>query len=317
VKRLVLTSILALSVVVSGVAIASATTITLPKAGTASQITKLVKNSVSIASIPTSLNPSLMNAAADTPSNTYLEATVAGCGLVSANCQYGNKKSKKLVVLFGDSHAYMWLPGVVPEMVKLGYKLDVLWIPACGPANLTLYSVLVLGQYDTACDTWRTTTIATIKSLKPSLVLLAERTTNLMTGPTTQVTNAILATALETTITQLQSKTTKVAVIGDDPAYANNADPINCLSVNPTNVQKCDTVVKNTTPKWTDLAAGELTATKATKAGFIATVQWMCTSTTCSPIIGTMPTYFDWSHITATYSAYLSGVLGAAIKKQI
>lgn len=316
-KRLVWLAVLSLVVAGASTAVATATTYKLPKAGTAAQVTKLVKASVSIKKLPVSLNPALTVASSDTVSNTYLHASVAGCGLITTSCVFGLKTSKKLVVLFGDSHAWMWLPAVDPELVKLGYRLDLLWMPGCVPADLSLYNVIVANQYDTACNTWRTTTIATIKALKPSLVLLAERTTNLMTGPSVPVTDQALATGLETTIAELQAPKTKVAIIGDDPAFAHDLNPLQCLALNPAAVQKCSTQLVNTAPGWSDLAAGELTASKASGAAFIATEPWLCSVGSCSSVIGTMPVYFDWSHLTATYSAYLSGVMGTAIKAKL
>ena len=61
--------------------------------------------------------------------------------------------------------------------------------------------------------------------------------------------------------------------------------------------------------------AAESAAAKAEKALYVDPTKWICTPTICSPIVGNFVVYFDAYHFTATYAAYLSGVLQTALKK--
>jgi hypothetical protein len=310
--------VLATSVLVLATALpAAGVVIRLPKAGTAAQVKKLVAASTSIKKVPKNLYPSLANVGEDFLSFTsYKTPFPGGCLTVgAAHCTFGDTTSKKLVVLFGDSHAWMWLAAVDPILKKEGYKLELLWRPSCPAATLTLYNdENDPSQYDTACNQWRTTIIATIVSQRPVLVLLGERTANIFTAPNATVTNAELQAGLATTIVALKGPHTKVAVIGDVPSFANMVDPSSCMAMHSTNVQLCSTPLVNSNPAWVTLAPGEVAAAKATNATYIDAAQWLCSKGKCSPIVGTMPTYCDWTHISATYSAYLATVMGDAIK---
>jgi hypothetical protein len=119
---------------------------------------------------------------------------------------------------------------------------------------------------------------------------------------------------MESTIATLKTPQTKVVVIGDIPAYANNASPPTCLSIHPTAVQDCSTPVHNTTAQWDNQSTSEKAAAKKESAGFIDPTPWICGTKSCSEIVGNFAVYFDWSHITATYSAYLAGNMGTKIK---
>lgn len=310
---LVVTSVCVLSTALP----AGAALIKLPKAGTAAQVSALVAASTKIHRVPTDLYPQLSKASEDFLSfTTYDTPFPGGCLSIGApHCTFGDTKSKKIVVLFGDSHAWMWLAAVNPLVKQDGYKLELLWRASCPAATLTLYNDEEdPNHYDTPCNVWRSSMISAVVRQHPALVLLGERTSDIFTAPGTLVTNAALATGLKTTIKDLKAPSTKVAVIGDIPAFAKMEDPLNCLTLHTTNVQLCDTPLVSTQAGWITLAPGEETATKAEGATYINAAKWMCHSGECSPIIGNMPTYVDWTHVTATYSAYLATVMGTAIK---
>jgi hypothetical protein len=274
--------------------------------GTSAQISALISSSTSITSLPTDLDPPLYAVAGDDINNLEFHTSGGGCSVTSAACTYGDVTSTKLVVLFGDSHAWMWLPAVNPVMVQLGYRLQLLWRPGCPASDFDFAP--------SSCVTWRTNILKVIQKEHPALVLVAERTTHVFSIGTTLVTANQWVAGLEKTIRLLQSATTRVVVIGDTPAFANAALPAACLSVHPTNVQLCSTPLMNKDPSWLAHSGAEKTAVIATRAGYINPVQWLCDAKTCSPIVGNMVVYWDWSHLTATYSSYLSHVMGTRIK---
>ncbi len=302
----------AAGLLVSSAAVASTPNFTMPTAGTATQVASAVAASTKIEKLPSALNPSLPSVPNDTPEDTYLHARGYGCPTVLAVCTYGKTNSKKVVVLLGDSHAWMWLPAVVPSITKAGDKLILLWRIGCPMADVPLWTPST--GIDTACASWRSSVIGTINSLSPKLVILAERTTDFNTADNVLATNAQLTSGLETTIRDLQGPNTKVAVIADTPAFPNFVSPASCMSVYTTDIQKCSTPTSSSNPEWADRSSDEQAAAKQTKATFINPLPWVCTKSTCSPIVGTLDVYMDWSHFTATYAGYLSGVMGSSLK---
>jgi hypothetical protein len=286
--------------------------ITLPPPGSSSEVARLVTASTALSHVPQHLTPSIMAIASDSAVNTAFHTPVNGCPTFEPQCTFGVKNSKKIVVLFGDSHAWMWLPAVEPAVARAGYRLQLIWMPACPAADLTVWFVRVRKPYP-ECTGWRRTLISMIKKERPRLVLVSERTAQLHATATRLVTDMQFIAGLETTIADLRTPSTRVALIGDLPVYANRASPAACLSVHLTTLQSCSIPVHSPVAEWATHVGAEHRVALDMHAPLIDPQPWVCGSSRCSPVVGNMATYMDWCHITATYSAYLSGVMGAKL----
>jgi hypothetical protein len=291
--------------------VASAVSFSLPHPGTPQQVAILVTKSLKISQLPTALVPPLSRLALDTATNTSLRAPTV-CKSITRACTFGNIHSSKLVVLFGDSHAWMWINAVNPIVVKQGYRLQLLAYPGCPVAKISIWAPPISAKF-TACDKWRASMIQVIKKESPSLVILSERTSQLFANSSTLVSSSQITSALASTIRSLQSIRTKVAVIGDVPTFTNLASPITCLAIHVTSEQKCSTPQINPHAEWRSHSSAERLAAVQTATTFIDPTEWMCSRSTCSEIIGNFAVYFNGSHVSATFAAYLSTVIGMKI----
>jgi hypothetical protein len=281
--------------------------------GTADQIAAAVAASPSIKDLSASLKSQLPTASTDDPSRIYGNKLLLTCQKITS-CTYGATKSTKTIILFGGSHAMMWLPAVVPWAKANGYKVVLLWEKDCPVADFTASEwkfpdTKTSLTSNTNCVTWREKSIAAIKALDPSLVLLGERTSNVLLEPGNHVfTNDQWATALEPTMTALKSSSTKVAIFEDDP-YHDYAGP-QCLTAHEKSVQTCSVTYLD--PPYPGQQSAEATAAAATGTVFISTHQWLCTTNeaTCASVIGNFITYWNKDHISAAYTSYLSTVVG-------
>lgn len=208
----------------------------------------------------------------------------------------------------------MWVPAIEPFVVKRGYQLQVLWLPGCPVAQITNVPEI---QSAKVCPLWRHNILAAIVKEHPALVLVTERTSDVFSSGTTLVTATQWTKGLEASIDTLKSKTTNVVVIGDIPAFTDESFPSVCLSSHPTDAVACATPRSNTVLDWQVRTSAEAAAAKSTSVGFINPAQWMCQLKECYEIEGSMPSYFDWEHVSSTYAAYLSGVFGAALSKYL
>ena len=296
-------------VAVSSVAAAVDTTApALPTPGTAAQVQALVAASANVNSLPSNLYPNLSLVSTDS-SGLYYPLSDKECD-GTTSCVFANTTSKKTIVLFGDSHAQMWLPALVPIAQQLGYKIVLVWRPGCPAASVTVWTGTTLGP-DTACNSWRSNSLSQIHALAPSLVLLAGRTTGILDGNAKPTTDLAWTNGLETTITALAGPHTSVAVIGDIVTF--NKPLPECLAAFPTSVQKCS--AGNPNKQVTNHYQAERTAAKAAGAKFIETNPWLCAPKVCSPVVGRFAAYFNAGHVSATYAEYLSTVFGAAVQK--
>jgi peptidoglycan/LPS O-acetylase OafA/YrhL len=86
----------------------------------------------------------------------------------SGKCAYGALNSKKVLVLYGDSHAAQWFPALEKIALSHGYKLISLTKSACPSVEVQRDDQGAFKSID--CNKWRKNSIARIKSLHPSAV---------------------------------------------------------------------------------------------------------------------------------------------------
>ena len=281
---------------------------TSPKvAPSAASVSALVKSSLKATKLSKAALAALPGAPSDITYYTIPQG--AYCDNV-AQCTLGSPKASKTVVLFGDSHAAMWVPAILPAIVKSGAKLVVLWKGVCPAAKIDVYAPQY--GFPDLCNAFRANMITLINQLKPEAVLIGERSGGLPGPNGFYTSNTEWATALATTIRAISAPGRSVAVIEDTPQ-----SPIfipACLSMHLTAIQEC--TVTFGSPSSPGLQVGQQAATKATGARFIVTQPWFCT-TQCPAVIGDMIVYVDGNHLSKTYATYLSGVMGAAIKPML
>jgi hypothetical protein len=287
-----------------------------PGPANAEVIASLVAASEKVTTLSVGAQAALSSAPNDLPWIKYGSGGDNGC-LTLTQCVYGDTTAKDSIALFGDSHAAMWLPAVVPWANVHKYKVVLLWERACPIAELPdEYSYLVQGftgtSQDAVCNLWRQQSIALLRKLKPSLVLLGERTSEIDAEPSNiPFTGHQWANALTSTIGELVAPHIKVAVLEDVP-WQNTSIP-SCLAAYPTDVLQCATAYPNTSNLGQQTA--EAQAAHAASVPFIKTIPWLCTpdDKVCSGQIGSFITYRDQNHLTASYAGFLARVMGDAI----
>ena len=89
----------------------------------------------------------------------------------SGPCTYGVKDSKKILVLYGDSHAAQWFPALEKIALRQGYRLVSLTKSACPSVEVHRADQGAFKNAD--CNRWRKNSIARIKSLKPDAVIMS------------------------------------------------------------------------------------------------------------------------------------------------
>jgi hypothetical protein len=244
---------------------------------------------------------------------------------VPPTCQIGDSSGKTTLVLWGDSHAAMWIPAMQAIALHIHAKLYVYSKAGCAPGTVEPVEPTASVPY-AACTTFKKHTLADIAKLHANTILItgafkgwayvANGTmTQAGTWPSTPGTwdplasgEAVWDQSLTTTLATLKPMANKVIVIGDD-AYPlqNQAD---CLSAHFNDLAAC------TTPRSEAVYAAHNAdeARIAKQAGdlYVSTTQWMCTSTVCPPVIGGYAVYLDAFHITSEFSEWLADALGVA-----
>jgi len=267
----------------------------------------LVAASHRIKVLPANLTPSVASASSDNPELLY-PSTRYGCPTLT-QCVFGDVNATKTIVLFGDSHAEMWLSSVLPWANGHQVKVVVLTTLGCPAATVSIWLSPSQGYY-TGCDANRTKEINLLVGLKPAYILIAERTVHWKSSPTAYFTNQQWEEGMLTTLSMLKPSGAKLVVVGD-LTYM-DIPPPQCLATYPTNVQRCSNKSPNPRKVNQNHSSAEKAAAEAEGAAFINPVPWLCTKT-CAPVIGNMVAYWDSFHMSNTYAAYLSNAMGSAL----
>ncbi len=283
-----------------------------PPPGTALQIYELVAAASMITKVPSQSYPSLDVESSDSATHEF-PVTSYGCFWLTS-CVFGDTASKRTIVLFGDSHAQMWLSAVAPAAIALHYRVVLLYLGGCPAASVTVWNPVPIATipagYYTECNRFRSHAIKEIDRLHPALVLLSNRTAMVPSGASSYFTDAQWRNGVRRTIEALQRPRTRIAVIGDI-VYFNEPLP-QCLAAYPTDVQQCAAANPNTTSH--SHQAVERQEALRLGARFINPLPWICT-TTCSPVIGSFLAYLNSEHLDATYVTYLSSVMQSALER--
>jgi hypothetical protein len=259
----------------------------------------LVDASVRIEKLSTTVASKLTSASSENADAIY--KIYYGC-VSATQCVYGDTSSAATVVLFGDSHARMWLPSLLPIAATDQFKIVVLGEDSC-----PVISIALTGKFS-GCLAITASAIKIINALKPSAIIVSDRTSWLKT-----VTAKQWQTGFTTTLKDLKVSKAKIAVLGDIQIF--NSPVIQCLSIHPTKVQTC--TVANPNKQQPSHEKSEKAAAATEKVVYVNPTPWLCTTTKCSPVIGNYIAYWDDFHVSVPYASYLSGVVATALKSTL
>jgi hypothetical protein len=212
------------------------------------------------------------------------------------------------MVIYGDSHAAMWLGAMNFIGIVAHWKVVYLGKGWCPADMLPYQNPPGFGRSDgeyADCDEWHTFAINRINKINPQLVVITQEVRGKPNG--TAYTAAQWQQGLEHTFEQLHVPTSRIVVLGNAPILPQSG-PL-CLSRNSAHVQACSAPIS---ASWTQYANAEETAATGAGARYISLVPWFC-STTCTAVIGNFEVYYDDYHITDAYALFLTGVLSQSL----
>ncbi len=226
-------------------------------------------------------------------------------------CVLGDTKAEKSMVLYGDSHATMWL-GPLLQMAKAGHwKIVVFQKASCLPVDATEYRVDQRRPY-TECDRFRQWAYTQMAKLKPQRIIISGLLAQNFADPadgsrmlTIDGARPIFSAGALHALRTLRTISPQVYVIGGTPNL--DREPSDCLASRKATMATCavplDRRTSERNQQWRQAAA-------TAGAHFIDTVPWFCDKQTCPIVIRDVIVYRDTNHITTTFAATLTTVLG-------
>jgi peptidoglycan/LPS O-acetylase OafA/YrhL len=276
----------------------------------------MLARGVATPAVPANLTPSLEMAVQDQP-RSYADKchgafTDPG---IKKPCAYGNPAGKT-VVLFGDSHAAQWFPGMEKMALDRGWRLVIVTKSACSAASVRIYQTALKRPYD-ECVAWRESVWSYLTSLKPALVVMTSAAVGgtLVDDTGAKVTDSGYSDrswidGWTRTAGKLAATGAEVVLLEDTPYQA--GDPVECLSVHPEDPGSCVVSAGAALPEPIRRRA-IAAALEARGVIVVDPVPWFCTARFCPVIVGNVLVYRDAGHITATYARMLAPQLERAL----
>ena len=229
----------------------------------------------------------------------------------SSACVHGDPDGSRTVVVYGDSHAAMWIPSFDLIGKSNGWKVIQLNKPGCIAPDFATYSN-VLGREYTECIEYREWAMTKIAELQPDLVVITSARDGSLRSDSGEGTSEGVedawADGLGRTIDAITPNAGRVVVLGDQ-VYPTQAG-INCLEANPNDVQNCGDAYADAVHA--EHNAMEQRVAEEHGATYVDIIPWMCTDDFCPAVIGGITVHRDRMHVNENYAIWLSEVLGNA-----
>jgi peptidoglycan/LPS O-acetylase OafA/YrhL len=214
-------------------------------------------------------------------------------------CRLGDASSSKSIVLFGDSHAQMWMPTLLSMAERDGWVVIPLVKSRCTPAVW-----LGNGFIDTpkavirACHAWYRWATAQGQRLHPTVTLMA----GCCGGATGSVAKSE-RTGYASLAKKMKRFSTSVVLVSDNDGISKQ--PVDCLLHPHATMRTCTTKWPVSQFAFIDSLAK---LAKARRFGFLKTRGWFCYQRQCPMVVSRIIVYRDLGHITRTYATALTGV---------
>ncbi|GIM95133.1 SGNH hydrolase domain-containing protein [Paractinoplanes toevensis] len=275
--------------------------------GSRAAVLSAVRAAADLREVPADLTPSVA-AAGDDLGLDYQKCEAApAADRIGDPCVFGDRTGTTRVVLYGDSHAGMWLPAMTTIAARRHWRLEFYGKPACPAPRLTFWNQQENRPF-TACDRFRDFVLSRIGQSHPDLVVVTNESYAQKVGRGELVTPAQWETGLVDTLTTIGRSASRVIVLGDTPVLDRSAP--DCLAAHASDIASCFTTsTKATARVWN---AADEAAAKETGAGYVSVLPWLCREI-CTPVIGNILVYRNQFHLTGTYARMLTGVLEDAL----
>ncbi|MCW2781083.1 MAG: hypothetical protein JWR35_1532 [Marmoricola sp.] len=229
----------------------------------------------------------------------------------TTTCTFGDKSSKVDIALVGNSHATEWLPTLQVIAAKHHWRITTYLSSRCALSEV--HQKFEATSLSNACLTWVKRTVANVAHAKPDLVVMANRLSVGAEGKKLTESDEAYTAGYRPVLGAWHAAGLKVLALHDTPFIG--ASIPDCLAEHTGNPQACDGARADWVP---DEPVQEVVKELADpNIEFLDLTDHICDPKICHAITGGVITYFDGSHLTATYAKTLAPYLEPAVRQLI
>ncbi|MCL2423046.1 MAG: acyltransferase, partial [Micrococcales bacterium] len=225
-------------------------------------------------------------------------------------CVYGVEDPKDATVriaIVGNSHAGHWVPALEDTLDEAGWQLTTY-------VQSTCYTVDEPIQFDRAgasanCKVINQWAIDQIVAAGTDVVIMSDQTLAPLVGVPEDDQLAVAQAAYARTIAQFTDAGISVLVVRDTPVLGVIVP--DCIARHPNNLAACSL------DRATALRPDPLADAAATdRTGLVSVLDlsdFVCDKKTCHPVVGGVIVFFDYGHLSATFSRSVAPEMVAAV----
>ena len=224
-------------------------------------------------------------------------------------CTFGDTGGEKTVVLVGNSHAGQWLPALQEVARTAHFKVVTVLASRCAMADVRQEVETAVAS--ASCLEWVHRNTARITAMHPDLVVFANRiSAPAATQPTVESSIDAYAAGYTSVLTAWRDAGIRTLVLRDTPAPGFQVP--DCVAEKKEAYRDCD----GTRATWLPPAPEEavVAALDSPLVTFADLTDHICGPKVCSAVTGGVLTYFDGSHLTATYATTLAPYLAPMVE---
>ncbi|MEI6701791.1 MAG: SGNH hydrolase domain-containing protein [Actinomycetota bacterium] len=295
--------------------LAGATALENSPIGSNSALQNLMTTASTTVALPKDLQPQLSSAQYDLFERLdrlkkgclvdFHSTTATGSRPSDETCTFGDRQAKKLVVLYGDAHAAMWLPALDILGAKQHFRVLVVTRASCLIASIGVWNWAAKGP-SPACRQFGGWAIRHINQLHPSTVIISDASNGYQRDPQHRIISQHrYAAAMTETFKKLHAPERALIFIGRTPQLPSKGPE--CLAAHPSSVLSCGVTVsayKGTLSRFEESSA------LAGGAKFVSSEKWLCSLTFCPAVVGNTVVYVDNQQVSRTFSRALSTIIG-------
>ena len=229
-------------------------------------------------------------------------------------CTLGDRTAKRLMVVYGDSHALMWLPAFRAIASAAHWRLVVLAKTYCPAELVTIVNEPAFGNPngpDLTCDKWHTWATTWIKSHNPTMLVISQesayRTPATSFSPPTYFTAEEWGAGLADLIHAVRTRGATIKFLGNIPGLP--VSPSVCVASHRDDLQACSSSTASVVKPFDSV---EARISRTSGVGYIDTTPWFC-SAVCTAVVDRYLVYRDQLHINSVWAVYLTNVLSLAL----
>ena len=225
------------------------------------------------------------------------------------DCTFGKRSSKVEVALVGNSHAGQWLPALQRVAAEQGFRITTRLASRCALADLR--QRFDTDSYATACRDWVHQVTEQIVDDPPDLVVMSNRMSAPAEGKKLEDSLAEYAAGYAAVLGRFKAAGIPVLVLRDTPASGRRIP--DCVARNSGDPAVCDGSRAAWLPPAPEVSVIRTLADPAIRSADLT--DHVCEPTVCRAVTGGVITYFDGTHLTATYAATLAPYLGVPVRQ--